>query len=434
MRAWLLAVVVVAADVVLFSRVSEDPKYTSWVTQPVDPVVIALASVPAVAVLVWRLRAAVAAWVVLSVQDLLLTCGVGTRPVLAPMAALYTVSSRRTLPVAAGALAATWAVHGVAVAYEVYPLPAGERLLDGLLIGGVLVACDTAAVLVGRWVAGARVRERRLEASREAAITAERRRIARELHDIVAHSVTVMVLQSAGARRIMVSDPAQAGAALRAVEDVGVRTMAELRRLLNVLRPATEMAATGRGPGLETLAQLVEQVRTAGVAVRVEESGRPAPLDQSVDITAYRVVQEALTNVIRHGGPGSTARVGLHWAGRTLEIEVSDDGAGTPSHPAKGMSSGLGLLGLRERITVVGGQLVTKALPEGGYRLTATLPAAAAPPNEAARPQAPARASEPPARSAPPQEEAASPPGPGRGIRPRSDAAGGDPPEGGRGE
>ncbi|WP_332880978.1 sensor histidine kinase [Streptomyces sp. NBC_00564] len=390
-RSGLLAVVLVAADVALFSRVTEDPKYTSWVTQPVNPVVIALASAPAVPVLVWRLRAPAAALGVLTLHDLLLTCLLGTRPLLSPMAALYTVSSRRTVSAAVGCLAATLAVHGVAVAYEVYPLSPEERPLDGILISAVLIACDTASVLVGRWVAGSRAREQRLVASRAEAIAAERRRIARELHDIVAHSVTVMVLQSAGARRTMATDPAKAGVALQAVEDVGVQAMAELRRLLTVLRPAqdSEGGAVGPGidrpPGLAMLPGLVAQVEAVGVAATIEWSGLSARLDQSVDITAYRVVQEALTNVTRHGGPGSTARIRLHWAGPTLEIQVTDDGAGVPTNPTKRMSSGLGLIGLRERVTVIGGELAVGRLPGGGYRLTATLPTATVPPPEAAQ-------------------------------------------------
>ncbi|MGQ4389880.1 sensor histidine kinase [Streptomyces sp. SAS_270] len=387
----------VAADVALFSRITEDSKYTSWVTQPVNPVVIVLASAPAVSVLVWRLRAPVAAFGVLALHDLLLTCLLGTRPLLSPMAALYTVSSRRTVSAAVGCLAATLAVHGVAVAYEVYPLSPEERPLDGILISAVLIACDTASVLVGRWVAGSRARERRLVASRTEAIAAERRRIARELHDIVAHSVTVMVLQAAGARRTMATDPAKATVALQAVEDVGVQAMAELRRLLTVLRPVqdgqggpnSEGGAVGAGidrpPGLAMLPGLVAQVEAVGVTATVESSGLSARLDQSVDITAYRVVQEALTNVARHGGPGSTAHVRLHWAGATLEIQVTDDGAGVPVDPTKRMSSGLGLIGLRERVTVIGGDLAVSRLPGGGYRLTASLPTATVPPSEAAQ-------------------------------------------------
>ena len=213
-----------------------------------------------------------------------------------------------------------------------------------------------------------------------AAVDAERLRIARELHDIVAHAVTVMVLQSAGASRMAVKHPELAADAMRTVENIGKQAVAELRRLLEVLR--AEDAAAGdaddavdkiRGTSrLANLDDLVAQIRSIGINVAVEVTGTPCDLDPSVDLAAYRVIQEGLTNVNKHAGAGAEARVQLSWKPTELVIAVVDDGqvkAGI-EHPA----SGYGLLGLAERVKLVGGRLESGPRPAGGFRVQAVLP------------------------------------------------------------
>jgi signal transduction histidine kinase len=212
----------------------------------------------------------------------------------------------------------------------------------------------------------------------EEAVSAERLRIARELHDIVAHAVTVMVLQVAGARRQLPRDPALAEAALQSVEAVGKQAMAELRRLLEVLRT---VAATGDDLDAEATANLanlevlVKQAETAGVTVKLSTRGMAGQLDPSVELTAYRIVQEALTNVTRHAGPGAHADVILSRRDDSIAIDVENDQAGTVPAVTSQLTSGYGLVGLRERVKLMGGEISTGARDEGGYRVHATLPA-----------------------------------------------------------
>jgi signal transduction histidine kinase len=223
---------------------------------------------------------------------------------------------------------------------------------------------------------------RDLELAREEegrrAVAVERVRLARELHDIVSHAVTVMVLQAAGANQVMATDPGRARAALASVEEVGTQAMGELRRLLSVLR-AGDAASPQDDPalrrGIADLEALVETVRAAGLQVRVEVVGEPGRVDPSVDVAAYRVVQEALTNASKHLSSGARADVRLEWGDGTLVVNVRDDGK--PARTSRSeLSTGHGLLGLRERVTMVGGTLQAAAEAAGGFRVTATLPVA----------------------------------------------------------
>jgi signal transduction histidine kinase len=232
---------------------------------------------------------------------------------------------------------------------------------------------------LGRWVQHSRLamdqlEERRRRAATEA-VTAERQRIARELHDIVSHSVSVIVLQAAGARRVLASDRARAEKALAHIEGIGKESMVELRRLLGVLHDgvsADDERELGPQPGLTDLTSLVEGVRAGGLAVQMTVNGTPARLDPSVDLSAYRIVQEALTNSIKHGGGRAHATVTLDWT-TELQIEVTDDG-GPAADPA--LSTGHGLLGLKERARAVGGHLEAGPLERGGFRIRASLPLA----------------------------------------------------------
>ncbi|MFJ5680606.1 sensor histidine kinase [Streptomyces sp. NPDC093097] len=245
------------------------------------------------------------------------------------------------------------------------------------------------------WVLGDSVRTRRaywaqleekaarLEKEREAqariAVAAERARIARELHDVVAHNVSVMVVQADGAAYVLDGSPDQARQALETISGTGRQALAEMRRLLGVLRTGEQ--AEGEEyvpqPGVEQLADLIDQVRGAGLPVDFRVVGEPRPLPSSVELTAYRIVQEALTNTRKHGGPGVSATVRLTYRDDDLDLLVEDDGRGAQhelyeSGGADGL--GHGLIGMRERVGMVGGLLDAGPRPGGGFRVNAVLP------------------------------------------------------------
>jgi signal transduction histidine kinase len=228
------------------------------------------------------------------------------------------------------------------------------------------------------------------------ALAAERARIAAELHDVVTHNVAVMIVQAGAARKIMASSPSDAQDALLAVEATGRYAMTELRNLLGLLSPAADgrdwggSAAPAAGPataslrpqhGLGELDTLISRVSDAGLPVDLQVDGAPRPLPQGADVAAYRVVQEGLTNVLRHAG-GAAASVRVCWDD-LLEITVSDNGRSTgpaglgalnsPNGATAGVP-GRGLLGLRERLALYGGELAAGPRAEGGWRLRAVLP------------------------------------------------------------
>ncbi|MGH8963376.1 MAG: sensor histidine kinase [Jatrophihabitantaceae bacterium] len=204
------------------------------------------------------------------------------------------------------------------------------------------------------------------EAATRQAINAERTRIAGELHDVVTHNVSVMVVQAGAARSVLASSPAEAEAALLAVEAGGRAAMTELRNLLELLSPADDQIAWRPQPGLGELDTLIRRVQAAGVPVELHVTGTPRPLAPGADLAAYRVVQEALTNVLRHAGQAATSVI-LRW-GDQLVITIDDDGTVADGVP------GRGLLGLRERLCLYGGQLDAGPRPGGGWQVRAALP------------------------------------------------------------
>jgi signal transduction histidine kinase len=242
-------------------------------------------------------------------------------------------------------------------------------------------------------------------AATERALAADRARIARELHDVVTHNVSVMIVQAGAARKIMASSPADAEDSLLAVESTGREAMTELRNLLGLLSPAgagivAEGAVTAAGrrpcgdsaafspqPGLGELDALIGRVSAAGLPVELQVSGEPRALSQGADLAAFRVVQEGLTNVLRHARRAA-ATVGVEW-GDELVIMVSDDGGGSahgngngaadrdgigPANDGNG-APGRGLLGLRERLALYGGELTAGPRPGGGWQVRAVMPA-----------------------------------------------------------
>jgi len=217
-----------------------------------------------------------------------------------------------------------------------------------------------------------RLKEEQLEdekARAAAAISEERARIARELHDVVAHSVSVMVLQARGGRRVLESDPAEARQAFAAIERTGHEALDEMRRLLGMLRRSDEEVALAPQPSLRELDRLVEQIRAAGLPVQVVREGEPRELPPGVELSAFRIVQEALTNALKHAGP-ARARVVIRYGADDLELEVADDGAGA----GNGSVPGYGLIGMRERVSVYGGELEAGRQAGGGYALRVRLP------------------------------------------------------------
>jgi signal transduction histidine kinase len=212
-------------------------------------------------------------------------------------------------------------------------------------------------------------RTERLERERLTAVADERARIARELHDVIAHSVSVMVVQAAAAEAVLARDPREAVEPLRAVQDTGRETLVEMSRLVGLLRDDSEELGLAPQPRLDELETLLAQVRDAGLPVRLEIQGERRPLPLGVELTAYRIVQESLTNVLKHAGDAH-ADVVVRYGTDAVELEVRDDGTGS----ANGHQGGHGLAGMRERVSVFGGALDAGPQPSGGFRVLARLP------------------------------------------------------------
>ncbi|GGO91889.1 two-component sensor histidine kinase [Wenjunlia tyrosinilytica] len=243
-----------------------------------------------------------------------------------------------------------------------------------------------AAVMFVAWYIGRRLRLRAERAARlreeQAAearriVAEERTHIARELHDVVAHRVSMMTVQAGAARMVAADAPQEALEAMAAVEQAGRQALDELRHLLGVLRPGADRDLLGPQPRLADLHQLVEQVREAGLDVSVT-GGVHAALPARVELSGYRIIQEALTNVLKHSGPRTRAEVRLSCESGGLSIEVLDDGRGAAvqsvSAGAHGAVTGHGIVGMRERALLLGGSLDAGPRPGGGFRLAARLP------------------------------------------------------------
>ncbi|GAA3239615.1 sensor histidine kinase [Nonomuraea helvata] len=374
-----LAGVVAAASVALFVLYVPDrpqaeglPVEGVRMPDPLGGVLLVLACVPVAMRRRWPL-AALCAWLV--PETLLAVLGYGTGVSgLAGLLLLYTVASCRGLAVALG---------GLLVSLAAYTL--------GALAGPVRAASWSehvvvAVVLVAVWGAGRSLRLRRayldelkdraerLErahaADTRAARAEERSRIARELHDVVAHHVSVMTVQAAAARRVLASDPDLAQEALSAIEHTGRMAMTEMRNIVGVLRTDAR-AELGPQPGVRDLPALAEQMREAGLPTRLLVEGEPLPLPAGVDLAAYRLVQEGLTNSLRHAGPGAKAVVTVRHDPHELDVRVEDDGLGAAGPSSR---SGHGLVGIRERVELYGGILSIGPLPSGGFEVRAKFP------------------------------------------------------------
>ena len=237
------------------------------------------------------------------------------------------------------------------------------------------------------WILGDNLRTRRAymleleraatnaEAQRQAearhAVADERTRIARELHDVVAHSMSVMVVQAGAARRVLDTSPTQAADALEAIETTGRESLDEMRRILDVLRSDDDALEFAPAPRLADVDRLIDQCEQAGLPVTVSIQGQPIDLPTSVELSAYRIVQESLTNALKHAGH-ATATVELAYGDDELRVSVHDDGRGASVAATNG--AGQGIVGMRERVEAFGGSLATGPRSGGGFAVTAVLP------------------------------------------------------------
>jgi signal transduction histidine kinase len=287
---------------------------------------------------------------------------------------LYTVAAHRPRVDSLAGLAATEAL--LVLVWLARPGAIGDGgtlVLDGLIMAAGWWLGDGARRRQEA-VAAARQRAAELEEAREElarrAVTEERLRIARELHDVVAHSMSIIAVQSGVGVHVLDSQPEEARKALAAVEATSRQALVEMRRLLGVLREEAEpRGSLAPAPGLAEVEALAAEVARAGVRVEVHIEGTPCELPAGLDLSAYRIVQEALTNVVRHAGP-ATARVAVRYSPGQVALEVVDDGRG----PGAEDRGGHGLAGMRERAALYGGTLEAGPVPGGGFRVAATLP------------------------------------------------------------
>ena len=281
------------------------------------------------------------------------------------LVAVYSVAGhgRRWIPFAGG---------GLSLVAGLIWLGLDDFLLPVVMFGGAWLAGRLvqkrqlfAQVLAER----ARVLERDRDVNVRVAAAEERVRLARELHDVVGHSVSVMVVQAGAERLALGQERPATREALLAIERTGREALAEMSRLLGILRKDGERAALAPRPSLADVETLVATVRDAGVPVELQVEGDPASLPPGIDVSAYRIVQEALTNVAKHAGP-ARASVRVRYGGRAVEVQVSDDGRG----PENGLGLGYGLAGMRERVELHGGTFEAGRRNGGGFTVTARLP------------------------------------------------------------
>jgi signal transduction histidine kinase len=249
------------------------------------------------------------------------------------------------------------------------PVMPGDIVFATVFVGGPWATGLALRLRRDLAVTNERLRVEQVEKTRRA-IAEERSTIARELHDVVAHAISVTVLQSRGARRMLGRDEEKVRSALDAIEHTNTQALGDMRRLLAILRDTEGDAATAPQPSLARLDELLDDVRGSGLPVEVSTAGDNLDVPPGVDLSAYRIIQEALTNVLKHAGPAS-ARVELTYGPDDLTLRVTDDGkvASAPNG-----SPGHGLLGIRERVAVVGGEVNAGPCPDGGFEVRARLP------------------------------------------------------------
>lgn len=320
--------------------------------------------------------------------------------ILAAVVALSFAASADLLPHVESGLA--WAVVGMIAVYTVASSPELATRRAGMVLAVALVAAwilsdlnrvhfDAGVVIgyalfaavpwfFGRTIGRRRERERALEQRAlllergaehlaRRAVEDERVRIAREIHDVVGHALGVIVVQADGAGRLLATDPDESRRALATIRRTGREALEEMRRLVGLLRTSEEDPALAPSPGVAQLDALAEQMRVAGLPVEVVVEGVAERLPPSVDVSAFRIAQEALTNVLRHAGP-ARARVLVRYRDHAVEVSVEDDGRG----PVDAEGTGHGLTGIRERVAAFGGEMEAGPGPAGGFAVRALLP------------------------------------------------------------
>jgi signal transduction histidine kinase len=369
-----VALAVVMAVVTLAGSVGESHPHQASDKPPLGVHIAApaaaylLVAVSALA-LIWRRRRPVLVLAVSLGAALLYTClGYEDGAVmLNPLFALYAVALTAPTGRAIGlSLITMLSLMAANAAFN----PFGTTSGGFILIPGLVAA----ALFLGLWVASRHAALREREELARRAVDAERLRIARELHDVVAHTMATINVQASVAAHVIDRQPEQAAEALEAIKQASKEGLRELRGILTVLRQADEQDERSPAPRLAQLDELVENVTRAGLPTSVAVHGRARRLAPTVDLTAYRIVQESLTNALRHAGP-TTAHVTLSYGGDELRVEVADRGRGRVDGPPHG--AGHGIAGMRERAEAVGGTLIAGPAPEGGFRVQAQLPLSA---------------------------------------------------------
>lgn len=364
-------------DVLIAAAVVVAGQFEVWLTSGVRPrSVAAPAELVLGLALAWRRQRPLATMAVVAIASTAETLGgvpmqSPAIPLLATVIAVYTLVTEAPL---------ARALVGLAIGLAGFALGTLSRHNSaGNFVFGAIFA-------VGVWIVGRTVRIRTAKADEleeravvllrereEQAVRAaveERARIARELHDVIAHSVSVMVVQAGAGEEVLQRDPEQAAEVLRSIQKTGREALSEMSTLLGVLRDRDGELGLVPQPGIGDLGSLVEQTRKAGVPVELRIEGDERPLAAGVELSLYRIVQEALTNTRKHTR-GARAMVALRYRGTEVEAEIVDDGAGSRNGYAGG---GHGLIGMRERVAVYDGSLEIGPRPEGGYLVRARIP------------------------------------------------------------
>ncbi len=342
---------------------------TAWLYMPRALVLVALMTVP----LLWRRRWPLA--VFLAPSAAMMGMGLWARPV----AQTFTTFGALLLGAYSMGAYSRHRVSSLALVCAVTVAQIGLIAVSRSSFAGIWFVQVPAFWLVGNSVRAqvslARERGLRLEQEHDAlmraAATDERARIARDMHDVVAHSVGVMVLQAEAARKQLQLSPERAGVALQSVSAYGREALAELRNMLGLLRDADSVPELDPQPGLADVGTLVERMRGAGVRVELRFEGPVRSLPPGLDLAGYRVVQEALTNALKHA-PSASTDVLIRYGDRDVLIEVQDDGSG--GRPATAVGARRGLLGMQERVAAYGGRMEAQSVPGQGYRLRVSLP------------------------------------------------------------
>jgi signal transduction histidine kinase len=367
-----LATAVFAVDLVVCWSRNPEPPNTPW------PFVVLYAAAGATLLLVrrrWPGRVLVLALG----HSLLATVVVPDYlPILPLWVALFSIAAYAPRRRAVAGLAATFIQGCVGVAQDMARNDPASRS-DVLVMAGVaMVVAHLTIFGAGRWAHWS-IEARRIIADRAAAEAAahERRRVARDLHDVVAHAITLMLLQAGAAAQLVRTEPERAEEALLRIDSIGQQGIVELGRMLGILEvPPDSDPATSRPAGLADLERLVEVAAGCSAGVELVVTGQPAPLDRGVDLAAYRIVQEALTNATRYAARGAPIQVRLTWLPAALDIEVNN--RIDPAAPRRTRSGGRGLVTMRERAEACGGGFHASGLPDDTFVVSVWLPTAAA--------------------------------------------------------